>query len=475
MIEPQFLQRIRSAIGPHGVIDAPREIEPFLTDFRHLYRGRAPLVLQPADVAEVSTILALCNDAGVGVVPHGGNTGYCGGSVPDQSGDQLVVSLARLNKIRAVEPSSYSMTVEAGCVLANVQQAALAAERYFPLSLGAEGSCQIGGNLATNAGGTAVLRYGMARDLVLGLEVVLADGRVLDMLRSLRKDNTGYDLKSLFIGAEGTLGVITAATLKLFPGVAVRATAYLGIASLAAAGELLAVLRAASADRLTACEVMCRSALELVAAHIPGAADVFEHSCPWYLLVEVQSASPTEDLDSLLEEALEAAMQRGLLLDAIVAKSGAQRAALWRLRESIPEAMAIEGAQIKHDVSVPLAAIPDFAAEAAAWIGERMPQARLVPFGHIGDGNLHFNVSQPVSASAAEFLQRAGEIERGVYDIVRRYGGSFSAEHGIGQYKLTELQRYRTPTELDVMRQLKRALDPRGILNPGKVLPGKVL
>jgi FAD/FMN-containing dehydrogenase len=470
MIDPQFLQRLRAAIEPSSILDAPADIGPYLVDCRHLYHGRAALVLRPGSVAEVSTLLALCNDAGIGVVPHGGNTGYCGGSVPDDSGNQLVVSLARLKTVRAVDPLSYSITVEAGCVLATVQEAAAAAERYFPLSLAAEGSCQIGGNLSTNAGGTAVLRYGMARDLVLGLEVVLADGRVLDMLRSLRKDNTGYDLKSLFIGAEGTLGVITAATLKLFPKVAGRATACLAIPSLEAAVQLLALLRAASADRLTACEIMCRLALELVANHIPGAADAFDRPHPWYLLVELQSSLATEDLDGLLESALGAAMERGLVTDAIVAKSGAQRAGLWRLRESIPEALAAAGAQIKHDVSVPIAAIPAFAATAAEWIHAQIPTARIVPFGHIGDGNLHFNVSQPMDVDAADFLRRAPAIEHGVHDIAHRHGGSFSAEHGIGKYKVEELLRFRTATELDIMRELKRTLDPRGIMNPGKIL-----
>jgi FAD/FMN-containing dehydrogenase len=470
VIDPYFLKRLRAAVEPRSVIDAPSDIEPYLTDCRQLYHGAAALVLLPADVAEVSTMLALCNEAGIGVVPHGGNTGYCGGSVPDESGHQLVMSLSRLNRIRSVEPLSYAMTVEAGCILATVQEVALAAERYFPLSLAAEGSCQIGGNLSTNAGGTAVLRYGMARELVLGLEVVLADGRVLGMLRSLRKDNTGYDLKSLFIGAEGTLGVITAATLKLFPKAAVRATAYLAIPSLEAAVQLLAALRSASADRLTACEIMGRRALDLVAAHIPGAGDVFDSPHPWYLLVELQSTLASEDLDGLLEGALAAAMERGLIADAIVAKSGAQRAALWRLRETIPEALAAAGAQIKHDVSIPIAAIPDFAATAAHWIHTQIPGARIAPFGHIGDGNLHFNVGQPPDADAADFLRRASDIEHGVHDIAHRYGGSFSAEHGIGKYKLKELLRYRSPNELDVMRTLKQALDPRGIMNPGKIL-----
>ena len=470
MLEADFLRRLTAAVEPLSVIDAPAEIEPYLVDFRHLYHGRSPLVLRPGNVPEVSRILALCNEAGVGVVPHGGNTGYCGGSIPDGSGQQVILSLARLNRVRAVEPLNYSMTVEAGCVLANVQQAASSADRLFPLSLGSEGSCQIGGNLSTNAGGTAVLRYGMARDLVLGLEVVLADGRVLDMLRGLRKDNTGYDLKSLFLGAEGTLGVITAAVLKLFPKAASRSTAFLAISSIDAAVALLAQLRVASADRLTACEIMSRTALEVVTSHVTGAADPFETPHPWYLFVELQSSAAGEDLDTVFEGALGAALEQGLVSDAIIAASLAQRNALWRLRESIPQAMAAEGAQVKHDISVPIAAIPAFVAEADRFIHELIPEARVVPFGHVGDGNLHFNVSQPIGGDGAELLGRSRELEHGVHDIAHAHGGSFSAEHGIGRYKVEELKRYRSVTELDVMRTLKRALDPRSILNPGKVL-----
>jgi D-lactate dehydrogenase (cytochrome) len=372
--------------------------------------------------------------------------------------------------VRSVEPLNHAITVEAGVVLAHVQQAAADAERFFPLSLGAEGSCQIGGNLSTNAGGTAVLRYGMARDLVLGLEVVLADGSVLDGLGSLRKDNTGYDLKSLFVGAEGTLGIITAATLKLFPKVATRATALVAIPDLEVAVRLLGAMRAASADRLTACEIMARQALKLVTQHIPGAADPFDAPHPWYLLLELQSALADEPLNEVLETSLAAAMERGEVLDAVLATSGAQRDALWKLRETVPEAMAAEGAQIKHDVSVPIAAIAAFSAAAGAWILERVPGARLVTFGHIGDGNLHFNVSQPEGGDGRAFLARSAEIEHGVHDIAQAHGGSFSAEHGIGRHKLPELARYADPVELALMRTVKRALDPRGILNPGKVL-----
>jgi FAD/FMN-containing dehydrogenase len=469
---PELLQRLRAIVGPAGIVDQPADMAPYLKDYRGLYRGVSPLILRPANTAEVAAILALCNAAGVGVVPQGGNTGYCGGAQPDGSGTQIVLSLARMNRVRAVEALNYSITVEAGCILVNVQQAAAAADRYFPLSLGAEGSCQIGGNLSTNAGGTAVLRYGMARDLVLGLEVVLADGRVLSTLGSLRKDNTGYDLNALFVGAEGTLGVITAATLKLFPRVAVSATALAAIPNIDAAIDLLAAFRSASADRLTACEIMAHSALELVTRHIPGSSDPFEAPHPWYLLVELQSAQRDENLDTVLEQVLATALESGAVLDAVIAASGAQRAAFWKLRETVPEALAAAGAQIKHDISVPIAAMPAFHAEAGPWILAMVPGARLVPFGHIGDGNLHYNVSQPPGGDARDFLAQSTAVEHGVHDIAHRHGGSFSAEHGIGQYKLGELQRYGDPVELAMMGSIKQALDPNGIMNPGKVLPG---
>jgi FAD/FMN-containing dehydrogenase len=468
--DPKLLAALRAIVGLAGVIDTPADMAPFLRDYRGLYQGKTPFILRPGNVDEVSKILALCNAAGVGVVPHGGNTGYCGGATPDDSGAQIVLSLSRMNKVRAIEPLNYSITVEAGCVLASVQQAASDAERLFPLSLGAEGSCQIGGNLSTNAGGTAVLRFGMARDLVLGLEVVMADGAILSTLGSLRKDNTGYDLKSLFVGAEGTLGIITAATLKLFPKVAASATAYIAIDSIDVAVQLLGELRSASADRLTACEIMKRSALELVVQHIPGCVDPFETSHPWYLLIELQSAQANEPLDALLEQVLADALDRGVIRDAVVATNGAQRAALWKLRECIPEAMALEGEQIKHDISVPIAAMPVFDGEAGKWILQQMPAARLITFGHIGDGNLHYNVSQPAGGDGAGFLARSAEIEHGVHDIAHRHGGSFSAEHGIGQYKRGELQRYSDPVELEMMRSIKRALDPNNIMNPGKLI-----
>jgi D-lactate dehydrogenase (cytochrome) len=362
------------------------------------------------------------------------------------------------------------MTVEAGCVLAAVQEAADRADRLFPLSLGSEGSCQIGGNLSTNAGGTAVLRYGMARDLVLGLEVVLADGRVLDTLRSLRKDNTGYDLKALFLGSEGTLGVITAACLKLFPKPVVNATALVAVPDVSQAVALLASLRAASGDRVSTFELIPRIALDLTKRHIAGVSDPLERTYSWYVLAELTSARAGDDLNATLEAALAGAIDAGLALDAAIASSLAQRDALWRIRESIPEAQTHEGASIKHDVCVPVAALPEFVARASAWVTRNVPDARLVAYGHVGDGNLHFNLSQPAGGSAEKFMARRAEIQRAIYDLALSMRGSFSAEHGIGRYKVDELERYRSTVELDVMRTLKRALDPKGILNPGKVL-----
>jgi D-lactate dehydrogenase (cytochrome) len=464
------LAALKSIVGPAGFLDAAADIEPFLVDFRKLYHGKSAAVLLPSSTEQVSKILSYCDTHDIGVVPHAGNTSYCGGPVPDESGSQIVLALRRLNKVRAVEPLNYSMTVEAGCVLATVQEAAERADRLFPLSLGSEGSCQIGGNLSTNAGGTAVLRYGMARDLVLGLEVVLADGRVLDTLRTLRKDNTGYDLKSLFLGSEGTLGVITAACLKLFPKPAAYATGLIAVPDVAKAVALLASLRAASGDRVSTFELIPRIGIDLTTRHIAGVSDPLDRKYFWYVLAELTSARASDDLNATLEAALADAIDQGQALDAVIASSLAQRDALWRIRESIPEAQTHEGASIKHDVSVPVAALPEFVAKASAWVAKNVPDARLVAYGHVGDGNLHFNLSQPAGESAETFMARRAEIQRAIFDLAVSMGGSFSAEHGIGRYKVGELEHYRGAVELEVMRAMKRALDPRGILNPGKVL-----
>lgn len=465
------LEQLRRALGPAACIDAPADIEPYLTDFRGLYHGAAPLVVCPSSTQEVATALAICHEHRVGVVPHGGNTSYCGGATPGVRGDQIVLSLRRLNRVRAVDADNFSLTVEAGCLLADVQAAAQAADRFFPLSLGSEGSCQIGGNLSTNAGGLNAVRYGVTRDLVLGLEVVLADGRMLDGLTSLRKDNTGYDLRDLFIGAEGTLGVITAASLKLFPVPRTIETAFVAVPDLRAAVQLLGRLRAITGDLVTSFEFLPRIAVEFTTQHIPGVTAPLAGTHANYVLCEVSTARVDPALRPLLEQGLADALAQGLVNDAVIAESIAQRQALWKLRESVPEAQRHEGASIKHDVSVPVASLPAFLERASAAVRAIVPAGRLVAYGHVGDGNLHFNLSQPVGADPREFLAHTHALETAVYAIVREFRGSISAEHGIGQLKRAELAHHRSATDLAVMRAIKQALDPHGIMNPGKVLP----
>jgi FAD/FMN-containing dehydrogenase len=470
-VRMHLVERLRAVLGPDGVLQAPADVEKYLTDFRGLYRGAALLVACPRDTAQVSEVLRTCHASDVGVVPHGGNTSYCGGATPDESGSQVVLSLHRLNRIRAVDAANHSMVAEAGCVLADVQSAALEAGRHFPLSLGSEGSCQIGGNLSTNAGGLAALRYGVARDLVLGLEVVLANGEVLNGLSSLRKDNTGYDLRDLFIGAEGTLGVITAASLKLFPVPRTVETAFLAVAGMQAAVDVLAQLREATGDCVTSFEYLPRIAVEFTVRHVPGAVDPLGDRHPAYVLCEVSTPRDDPQLRPLLESALQQGLDSGQLLDAILAESLAQRAALWKLRESVPEAQKHEGASIKHDVSVPVASLPTFLERASTAVARVAPRARLVAYGHVGDGNLHFNLSEPAGGAERDsFLAQQTAINDAVHDCVRALGGSISAEHGIGRLKRDLLPRYKDPVALATMRTLKRALDPKGILNPGKLL-----
>ena len=457
-------------LGADGVLTEATDIAPYLVDHRKLYQGGALAVLLPRSVEQIARTLQYCNEHRIGVVPHGGNTGYCGGATPDESGSQVVVSMRRLNRIRSIDPLNYSLVAEAGCILADVQRAADEAERYFPLSLGSEGTCQIGGNLSTNAGGLNVLRYGMMRELVLGLEVVLADGRTLSALSALRKDNTGYDVKSLFLGAEGTLGIITAANLKLFPKIRSSATAFAAIATVRAAVDLLARLREASGDRVSSFELIPRIGLDLTTQHIPGVIDPLEKPYEWYVLCELTSARAADPLDTFMEEALASALEDGLVLDAALARSERERAALWKLRETIPEAQRIDGASLKHDISVTITALPDFVERASAWVRANVPDGRLVVYGHVGDGNLHFNLNQAPGADQGVFLAREPTIKRAIHDMVRDFGGSFSAEHGIGRLKVAELERYASAVELDLMRAVKQALDPNGVLNPGKVL-----
>ncbi len=404
------------------------------------------------------------------MVPQGGNTGLCGGATPLADGAAVVISLARMNRVRALDPDNDTLTVEAGCTLAAVQEAAQAAGRLFPLSLASEGSCRIGGNLSTNAGGVQVLRYGNTRDLVLGLEVVLPDGRVWDGLRGLRKDNTGYDLKQLFIGAEGTLGIVTAAVLKLFPAIRSRATAWVAVPDPRAAVRLLGMLRAACGDRVSAFEIVGRTALGLVLRHIPGARDPLAGAPAWTVLVELSDPAVDAPLDDQLQAVLGEAFAQGLAGDVAVAASGAQAQALWALREDISEAQRIEGVSIKHDVSVPVSRIPEFLERAGAALAARWPDVRVVAFGHIGDGNLHYNLSKSAADDNAAFIARTAEVNRIVHDLVCELGGSISAEHGLGQLKREEVLRYKPALEMELMRRVKQAFDPAGLMNPGKVL-----
>jgi FAD/FMN-containing dehydrogenase len=463
-------QRLTEILGPGGLLTAAADVAPYVTDHRKLYQGRALAIAMPRSVDQISSLLAWCNQERIGVVAQGGNTGYCGGATPDTSGEQIVLSLRRLAQIRALDPLNYSLLAEAGCTLHEVQSAAAAAARLFPLSLGSEGSCQIGGNLATNAGGTSVLRYGMMRDLVLGLEVVLADGRVLPCAQPLRKDNTGYDVKSLFIGAEGTLGIITAANLKLFPQIRATATAFVALPDIQSAVSLLSELRAESGDRVSSFELLPRLAIELTVRHIEGVVDPLGKPHPWYVLCELTSSQEDAALAQVLERVLASALERSLILDAAIVQSERERTQLWRLRENVPQAQSRDGASLKHDISLPITVLPQFVERAAAWVQTHVPEARLIAYGHVGDGNLHFNLNQAPGADRAQFLARETSVKRAIHELVHESGGSFSAEHGIGQLKVGELERYAPPVELALMRTIKRALDPYGILNPGKVL-----
>ncbi|HEY3784255.1 MAG TPA: FAD-binding oxidoreductase [Steroidobacteraceae bacterium] len=474
MTTDELVGSLVALVGADSVLTESSALEPFLTDQRRLYHGQTAAVLLPGSVEQVSRLLAHCNQLRTGVVAQGGNTSYCGGATPDESGRQVVLSLTRLNRIRNIDRLNYSLVAEAGCILADVRRAADEAERLFPLSLGSEGTCRIGGNLSTNAGGTSVVRYGMMRELLLGLEVVLADGRILSTLTPLRKDNTGYDIKSLFLGAEGTLGIITAASLKLFPKVRATATAFAAVPSVQAAVELLSRVREGSGDRVSSFELIPRIAIELTTRHIPGVSDPLGKPYAWHVLCELSSSRAADTLHSLLEELLSGALEQGLVSDAVIAQSERERNALWKLRETIPEAQRLDGASLKHDISLPIASLAAFVEQAAAWIDAHVPDGRLVAYGHVGDGNLHFNLNQAPGAAREAFLAREATVRRFIHDLVRDFGGSFSAEHGIGRLKVPELERYASPVELDLMHSVKRALDPNGILNPGKVLRARI-
>jgi FAD/FMN-containing dehydrogenase len=466
---PALLERLESVVGERGLV-APAEQEPYLVDWRGQYHGKAAAVVKPADTREVARVVELLAARRVAMVPQGGNTSLCGASVPDGSGTQVVINLSRMNRVRAVDTDNNTMTVEAGCVLASLQQEADRHDRLFPLSLGAEGSCEIGGNLSTNAGGTAVLRYGNTRELVLGLEVVLPDGRVWDGLRGLRKDNTGYDLKHLFVGAEGTLGNVTAAVVKLFPKPRSQATAFVAVESPTAAVALLGRLRQACGERITGYELIARVCVDLVLAHMPGTRDPLAERHPWYVLIELSDSAAGEGVERLLQESLEEAAGEGLLRDAALAGSEAQRAALWKLREDVSEAQKQDGPSIKHDVSVPVSRVPRFIEQADAALAKRFPGIRIVAFGHVGDGNIHYNCGKAERQAAEAFFDEAPQVNRVVYDIVTSLGGSISAEHGLGALKREEIRRYKGALELELMARIKAALDPHGLMNPGKVL-----
>lgn len=466
----QFLQECCDRIGAQQVLTSAADMLPFLTDWRGRFTGHALAVLKPGTTEEVASIIALCNRFAVPVVPQGGNTGLVLGSVPDASGSAVVLSLLRLNRIRQTDVVNNTMTVEAGCILQTVQMAAADAGRLFPLSLAAEGSCTIGGNLATNAGGTAVLRYGTMRELCLGLEVVTAQGEVWNGLRGLRKDNTGFDLRDLYIGAEGTLGIITAAVLKLFPQPKARLTAFVAMSDVPAALRLLVHAQNHCGASLTAFELMSAFCIDLVTHHFPHMRLPFAQGSPQYVLMELSDSESTAHAEAMLESLVCSALEQEIIQDAVVATSIAQSKALWSLREHVPLAQAAEGKNIKHDVSVPISHIAPFIRETDACLSQQFPGCRMVTFGHLGDGNLHYNVSPAAGIAGDALLARQSEINRLVHDSVDRYGGSISAEHGLGALKRDEVRRYKSSVEMQLMERIKTAFDPENLMNPGKVV-----
>ena len=470
MTDDAFLQACVDAVGATHVLTAPEDQAPYLTDWRKRYSGRARAVLRPANAGEVRALVQLCNAHGVPIVPQGGNTGLCGGATPDMEGRSVVISLQRMQHVRAVDAINNTITVDAGCILANVQQAAADADRLFPLSLAAEGSCTIGGNLATNAGGTAVLRYGNARELCLGIEAVLPNGELWNGLRGLRKDNTGYDLRDLLIGAEGTLGIITGAMLKLFPQPRAQVTALAALQSPRQALAFLSLAQGHAGTLLTGFELMSAFCLDLVRKHYPQLRVPFTQAYPQYVLLELSDLESEEHARTLFESLMEDALARGVIDDAAVAESVAQSRDFWNLREHIPLAQADEGKNIKHDIAVPISRIADFIDVTDRALAAAYPNIRMVTFGHLGDGNLHYNVSPPEGHAHEDFLANQDGINRIVYDSVHAHGGSISAEHGIGQLKREDNARYKSAVELATMRAIKQALDPRGLMNPGKVL-----
>ena len=463
---PELVARFRAIVGDRYAVTDAADIAPYVTEERDLFHGRSPLVLRPGSTAEVSAICKLASEHRIALVPQGGNTGLVGGQTPHHG--EVVISMRRMDRIRDIDAASNTMTCEAGVVLQIAQQKAAGIDRLFPLSLGAEGSCTIGGNLSTNAGGTAALAYGVAREMALGLEVVLADGRILNGLSKLKKDNTGYDLRNLFIGAEGTLGIITAATLKLFPKPHAIETAFVGLNSPDQALKLLAISQNEAAGSLTSFELLSDISVDFSVRHGIDIRNPLANQHPWYVLMELSSSR--DDARDALESILSQGLDNGIVDDAAIASSLSQRQAFWKLRDEMSAAQKPEGGSIKHDISVPVAAVPAFIAEANAAVVKLIPGARPVPFGHLGDGNIHYNVSQPIGANAADFLARWHEVNAVVFSIVLRMGGSISAEHGIGVLKRDELPEVKDKVAIELMRSIKAMLDPLGIMNPGKVL-----
>jgi len=471
MNDTQFIQALQAIVGQDQVITEASDLEPYLIDWRKRYRGTALAAVRPANTHEVAAVVQLCAQEKIALVPQGGNTGMCGGATPNPQGRQIVVSLQRMNRVREVDTANQTITVEAGCILQAVQEAASAAGRYFPLSLGAEGSCSIGGNLSTNAGGTSVLRYGNARELCLGLEVVTPQGQILNSIRGLRKDNTGYDLRDLYIGAEGTLGIITAAVLKLFPIPVAQWTALVAVPSAEGAVELLSRFQAGASAQLTGFEVMSREALDLLKHYYPALASPLAADNAYEVLVEISDYESAEHAMALMEKILEGALESGCASDAAIASNLSQARKFWDMREHIPLAQADDGPNIKHDVSLPISAIPQFVSTCDEMLRERYPGIRIINYGHLGDGNLHYNVAGP-SASETEsfFVNRQKEIQALVYAEVEKYSGSISAEHGVGQQKVGYLPDHRGAVAFSVMQSIKRALDPDNLMNPGKVI-----
>ena len=461
-----LVDQLKDIVGPSGWTSDARDLEPHLTEWRGTWHGKTLLMVSPESTEMVAGVVRACAKSGTAIVPQGGNTGLCGGAIPDQTGKQVLLSLSRMNRIRSISARDYSLCAEAGCTLASIQNAADDVGRFFPLSLAAEGSCQIGGNLSTNAGGINVLRYGTARAQALGLEVVLADGTIWNGLRTLRKDTAGYDLKQMFIGAEGTLGIITAASLRLYPVIRNPETVLFAVESPDAAVALLAALRVALSDQLQAFELIPARAIRFCLKHIPSIRFPLDQESPWFVLLETSRESTGDDFEAMLMSLHESA----LITDAVIAKNRSEANDLWRLRHSISESQKREGASLKHDISIPVAEVGNFIRVAEAAVTREVPGTRVVAFGHVGDGNIHFNLSQPKDGSATEFMAQGQRLASLVYDVVDSFGGSISAEHGIGQAKREHLVRYRGATETGLMKAVKSALDPKNIMNPGKVI-----